>query len=221
MARPVEEDGFERRTRLAFERACKVRKRVRERGNRVVMRNELWFRRFGRDFYRKYRRVMEARGIELEDVIQAAALGSVIASRFWSPKRGAFTGHAWYRMRKECLRLVKQHRDTFFYLFEDRRGNLDVASKYAPPDEEADERIRIERINSIVSQFPGSYGDVLEDWLTGVSALETAGRLRCSRNRVYRKRWLALEWLQHRLGMAPRPERQMGENPAKRREETA
>jgi hypothetical protein len=183
------------------------------------MRNELWFRRFGRDFYRSYR--LWDRGIDLEDVIQAAALGSVIASRFWRPKRGAFTGHAWYRMRKECVRLVGQYPDRFFYLFEDHRGNYELPSHYAPPDEEADERIRIERVNEIVRSFLPAYSAALEDWLTGVDALSTAGRLACSRKRVYQMRWLALDWLQHRLGMAPRPERHMGERSKSRIEEGA
>jgi hypothetical protein len=216
MARLASEDGFERRTRLAFEKACKVPPRVRERGNRVVMRNELWFRRFGKDFYRAYH--LRDRGIELEDVIQAAALGSVIASRFWSPKRGAFTGHAWYRMRKECVRLVGQYKDRFFDLFEDFRGNHEIVSRHAPPDEEADERMRVEQINGIVDSFLPAYASALEDWLTGVDARTTAARLVCSRKRVYQMRWLALEWLQHRLGMAPRPGRHMGERTKSRLE---
>lgn len=206
-----EENGNSRRKRVAFER---LRDKVRllppeaiERANGLVMRNELWVRKYAWEFIGQWRHRLG--GIPFHDVHQAAFLGAVRASYTWHPSKGAFTYWAWYWMRKEMQSLMYEAEPWRLILLEDDRGNVVLESPHVSAGEEAESLEYAAKVRGIVGSFPRTYRGVLDDLAEGVKVKDTAARMGVSRRQVSIMRGLALAWLRHRLGEGPEPDRGM------------
>jgi RNA polymerase sigma factor (sigma-70 family) len=186
------ENGNQRRTREAFEKLVDSPPEVIEAGNRNVERWRWWIVRYARDFRKAHRRHLV--GVPLDELVGAAGFGMVKASRTWTESEGAFSGWAWYYMRKEMQKLIRSEANGCVPLLEDGRGNVvEVVDSASGPAEEAEAAELVSRVGNVVEVLPEALREAFRDWRDGHPASYTADRLGTSTRAVYRDRWMAVE----------------------------
>lgn len=192
------ENGNQRRTREAFEKLVCSSPEVIEEGNRNVERWRYWIVVYAKRFRWTNRHLLA--GVPLAELVGAAALGMVKASRTWTEAEGAFSGWAWYGMRKEMQKLLDHNGDGFLPFIEDDRGNVvEVMDTACGPDEEAEEVELAAIVVGLVEELPYSQREAIRDWQDGLPASQTANRLGISIHAVYRDRASAIAWIKSRV----------------------
>jgi RNA polymerase sigma factor (sigma-70 family) len=198
MHRHEGENGNQRRTREAFEKLVDSPPEVIEEGNRNVERWRWWIVRYAKDFRKAHRRHLV--GVPLDELIGAAGFGMVKASRTWTESEGAFSGWAWYYMRKEMQKLMRPKAEGCVPLLEDGRGNVvEVVDSASGPAEEAEAAELVSWVGGLVEGFPEVERVAFLDWRDGLPTLATANRLGVSKSSVYRFRAMALDRIKAEL----------------------
>lgn len=200
------DNGNARRSREAFATLLEATPEQVERGNREVVRWQWWARRAATDFIKGHR--ARLRGIPHSEVYGASFYGMVKAARKWREEDGAFSGYAFYFMRKEMQNLVRRHRRDARHvgLLEDERGNVTTATVEGG---EGERKALAGELLDIVDTFPHPFPRVVRDYLQGVEQVETGEALGVSGRRVRDWRNLAFAWVRHRVGDGPEPEASM------------